>query len=374
MRIPFRRLLALSVSGRLRLGALSALVPVLAAISIAYASTAGAQSGEERIISFDVTVSVLHDGAIEIIEEITYDFGPFERRGILRDIPVRYRYDDSHDRVYPLTVLDVASTSGAPDQYTIEEPGGGYLRIRIGDPDVTITGTHVYLIRYRIEGALNAFETHDELYWNITGSDWQVPIDRVAVAVTVPAPITEVLCFAGYDGSNRQCDHSSQRGAVASFSHAGLSPAQGVTVVVGFPTGAVPTPSPILEERWTFERAFSATRRTLGATGTMAVAVTLGIARLLWIVGPDRRWRGSLVDQRFGSQGGDAERVPLFAGGPFPVEYSPPGNLRPGLIGTLRDEVAHPLDVSATIVDLATRRYLRIEEVTTAGFLRDKTD
>ena len=106
----------------------------------------------------------------------------------------------------------------------------------------------------------------------------------------------------------------------------------------------------------------------------MCIRDRFGIARTLWVIGRDQRWTGSLVDARFGSPTGAAERVPLFEGGPFPVEYSPPGNLRPGLIGTLRDEVAHPLDVTATIIDLATRHYLRIEEITTSGMLRDKTD
>ncbi|MDA1010650.1 MAG: DUF2207 domain-containing protein, partial [Chloroflexi bacterium] len=352
-------------------GALLAFV----AASLAIAATASAQAdGRERITSFDATIDITDDGAIEITEEITYDFGTNERRGILRDIPVRLYYDDEHDRLYPLTVLDVTSTSGAPDQYTTEDAGGGYLQIRIGNPDVFITGEHTYRIQYRVEGALNGFESHDELYWNATGSDWQVPIDRVTLAVTAPASITEVLCFAGPFGSSRQCDQAAQRRDLASFVHAGLDVGEGVTVVVGFVKGAIPEPASILEERWTFERAFSATSQTLAATGAAAAVVVLGVIRLLWVVGRDRRWRGSLVDQRFGSQGGDAERVPLFHGGPFPVEYSPPGDLRPGLIGALQDEVAHPLDVSATIVDLATRHYLRIEEVTTAGFLGDKTD
>ena len=41
----------------------------------------------------------------------------------------------------------------------------------------------------------------------------------------------------------------------------------------------------------------------------------------------------------------------------------PPDDLRPGELGTLVDFEADPLDVTATIIDLAVRGYLKIEEV-----------
>ena len=49
---------------------------------------------------------------------------------------------------------------------------------------------------------------------------------------------------------------------------------------------------------------------------------------------------------------------------PEPVAWSSsrPG-LRPGQVGPLLDERADPLDVSATVVDLAVRGYLHIEEL-----------
>ena len=46
-----------------------------------------------------------------------------------------------------------------------------------------------------------------------------------------------------------------------------------------------------------------------------------------------------------------------------PVEFQPPDNLRPGELGTLIDFEANPLDVTATIIDLAVRGYLKIEEL-----------
>ena len=60
--------------------------------------------------------------------------------------------------------------------------------------------------------------------------------------------------------------------------------------------------------------------------------------------------------------------MPLLGRGETPVEYEPPDKLRPGQIGTLIDERANPLDVTATIVDLAVRGYLRIEEIPKEGW------
>src|SRR5665647_3358515 len=51
------------------------------------------------------------------------------------------------------------------------------------------------------------------------------------------------------------------------------------------------------------------------------------------------------------------------------VQFSPPEGVRPGEIGTLVDEKADPLDVTATMIDLAVRGYLRIDEVS-----RDRPD
>jgi hypothetical protein len=82
---------------------------------------------------------------------------------------VRFRYDDRYDRVYPLEVLGVWTSAETPGEYTLEDVDNK-LRIRIGDPDQTISGRHDYTITYRVEGTLNGFPDHDELYWNAIGA------------------------------------------------------------------------------------------------------------------------------------------------------------------------------------------------------------
>jgi uncharacterized membrane protein YgcG len=55
------------------------------------------------------------------------------------------------------------------------------------------------------------------------------------------------------------------------------------------------------------------------------------------------------------------------------VQFTPPAGVAPGLVGTVLDEEANTIDVSATVVDLAVRGYLRIEEVSPGG-LFSRTD
>jgi hypothetical protein len=156
----------------------------------------------ESIPGYDVTITIDDDGTLAIREVIDYNFGSLSRHGIFRDIPVRFDYPKKADtdRVYELEVESVTGSPGTPVQYELEEfdDGGiGYERIKIGDPDRTITGEHTYDIAYTVKGALNGFEDHDELYWNAIGQQWSVTIDSGRVTVNAP---TAALRDLGADG------------------------------------------------------------------------------------------------------------------------------------------------------------------------------
>jgi uncharacterized membrane protein YgcG len=293
---------------------------------------------------------------------MVYDFGATERHGIFRDIPVRFPYDDTHDRIYEVEDIVVAGSPGTPDQFELQEEGG-ILHIRIGDPDLTITGRHTYTIRYRVAGALNGFSDHVQLYWNAVGTDWEVPIELATAEVTAPVRVLQVLCFGGPVGSTLECARGNSAGRKATFSHSDLPPFNGVTVVVAIPPDAVLSSEPILEERWTFARAFSVTPLTLGLAGLLLVVLLAAIGRMMWINGRDRRAIGSQIDIAFATSREGEQPVPLLEEGTYPVEFVPPDNIRPGQVGVLVDEETNPVDITATIVDLGVRGYLRIEEI-----------
>ena len=160
------------VGGRAR--SLAAGVLLVGALAVLGAAPAQAAFGE-TIRSYDVTLTVLRNGDLRVSETIEYDFGAAQRHGIFRDIPTRVPYDQTDDRVYELDDVSVTSPTGAPADVDRSE-SAGVTSLRIGDPDETVTGRQVYDIDYTVHGALNAFEDHDELYWNAIGDKWDVEI------------------------------------------------------------------------------------------------------------------------------------------------------------------------------------------------------
>jgi uncharacterized protein (TIGR04222 family) len=337
-----------------------------AALLVLLAGPAWAQSTQEVIHDYTVEIQILSDGHLKITETIDYDFGSTRHHGIFRTIPTRFPYDEVNDRIYPID--DVSAQSDAPDDVDVSEEGS-FTKIRVGDPDVEISGRHTYTLTYRVEGALNAFPDHDELYWNAIGDEWQAPIERARVTVTAPGSIQRVTCFQGYQGSTEPCARSDARGETATFSPGRpLDPFEGMTVVVATPKGAVAEPVPVLDERWSAERAFSLNAGTATAMAVLLALLGGTLFRLWSREGRDRRFLGSPIDQVMGTTSGEAEMVPLGEGDfEAPVEFAPPENVRPGQIGTLLDERANVIDVTATIVDLAGRGFLLIQEIPRHG-------
>jgi uncharacterized membrane protein YgcG len=323
----------------------------------------------ERIVDYRTEVTIEPHGTIEVHETIVYDFGVVPHHGIFRTIPVRTATSpkDGYDRVYPLTVVSVTGSGDTPAQYTVEEDGDDE-RIKIGDPDRTITGEHTYDIVYRVRGAMNAFADHDELVWNAIGPEWAVTIDHATAVVRAPADIQQVGCATGPYGSTFPCDTATSSGPNAEFTKAQLFPYNGLTFTVALPKGAVvPSPTPILEERFSFTSAFRVTPATGGIGGAMLAVLAGVVIFLVWKFGRDRRYAGSAVDAAYGKDGGPEMSAPLREA-ETPVEFEPPEQLRPGELGTLIDFDAGPLDVTASIIDLAVRGYLKIEEVDTEWY------
>ena len=199
--------------------------------------------GAEEISSFTSDITIEPSGTLLVHETIVYDFGTVPHHGIFRDLIAREDYvaKPGYDRVYPLTVLSVHGSAGTPDQYTEEDVTSGdvtYSRIKIGDPDRTITGVHTYDITYRMRGVLNAFSDHDELVWNVNGVNWPVFILATTATVHAPAPIDRVGCATGRYGATLPCGSAVANGGTATFTAKLLGPYSNMTVTVGLPSGA----------------------------------------------------------------------------------------------------------------------------------------
>ena len=246
----------------------------------------------ESISSYDTRLDLTADGSLHVTETIAYDFGSLSRHGIFRKIPARFRYNDSDDRVYPIGDVTVTQDDSAVP--VERSTGDGYVTLKIGDPNVTISGAHHYVISYTVTGALNGFPDHQELFWNAVGTEWTVPIAQATATVSGPAEIQRVGCFAGPQGSQLACDTGSTQGRTATFAQSNLAAGEGLTVVVAFPPGTFSSTAPVLEKRHDLANAFHVSALTVVGG---AVLLLLGIGAVLfalWRVGRDRYYLGQL--------------------------------------------------------------------------------
>lgn len=318
--------------------------------------------GFENLEDYEIQVDIDESGSAVFTETITYDFGFYERHGIYRDLTLRQQCNDRYDRIYPLHDVSVESDT-APDQFAIEDIPNG-RRIKIGDPDRTIEGTHTYVVRYRLDGTLNGFPDHDEFYWNVIGDGWTVQIANIHVVVNTPGDVTRVACYAGETGSRAACEKAViGEDGDGRFRQPVLYPSQGLSVVVAFPPDLVPDTSAILDERWALSRAFTINATTVGATLLLTMVCLAAYGLLAFLVGRDRQVAGSPTDVAFATDAAGGTAVPLFEDQITPVEFVPPDNLRPAQLSLILHERVRPNDIAATIVDLAVRGYLRIEEI-----------
>jgi uncharacterized membrane protein YgcG len=281
------------------------------------------------------------DGGVSVVERIRYDFGAADRHGIFRDIPLRggEGFGDAHS--ISITVDEVTDEHGAPRTFAVER-GGGRVHVKIGDADRTVRGLHEYRIRYRVKRAFRFFADRDEIAWNATGNEWKVPIERALARVYLPEGAigrAKARCFSGAYGSGaRDCTARDEGGTIA-FAAAGLAPAAGLTVVVDLPKGVLPEPSRFQQAvEWAVEQ---------GGLWLLAPVAALLLCFQIW------RTRGA-------DPGGDES---------VPVRYEPPEGLSPAEVGTLLDERVDLPDLSSTLLDLAVRGYLEIQEVESSRFL-----
>ncbi len=333
------------------------------------ASPVRAQDAGEHIRSFSASYEVEPDGTVRVTEEIVIDFGENERHGIFRDLRISAacepqtggtgsaRCPAGYERHWPVSNVSVTDGEGVPLPAT-KLSEGNVLRLRIGDPDQVVTGVQQYRISYVIEGALDRYESHDELYWNVTGT-WPYPIERATASVRVAGRAPELLaCFAGPSGSTERCLARATEDA-AVFEAGPLQAGEELTIVAGWPTGWVEVPPPLLSEVKTLEDYVATGPLDIAAAGAGSFAAILALFGLWRRFGRDRRYRSV----RYLTGETAEEAVPLFGDHPIVVEYTPPDDLPPGLMGVLMDERVDPRDIAATIVDLAVRGHLRITEI-----------
>ena len=335
--------------------------PLLVMLVLLMAGTIPVTADEGwSIDAFDVAITIQSDTTMTVRETLQVDFNSQQHHGIFRDIPVLYEWDQRHNRVYDLDVDSVTDVSGRSWSYKVLD-NGVYKEIKIGDPNQTLSGRQSYVIAYTVKGALNGFADHDELYWNVTGNQWAVPIKEASTTVTTPAGgLIWTHCFQGETGSRETCRESSTAGQGEFVATRVLDAGQQLTVVVGMKKGVAGDVAPILRAKpRTFLEYFSVEPLTVGSALLLLLLGVVWLGRMVW-----RRGRDMEYATAYYSTKDPTERVrPMFRPEAIVPEYRPPDNLRPAQLGLIVDEVADTKDLTATIVDMAVRGYLVIKGV-----------
>ena len=312
------------------------------------------------INSFHSDIIIASSSTLTITEDITVDFGSLQKHGIFRTIPLRYHYDESHDRYYDLVVKSV--TDGARPLTHSESIDNFNEVIKIGDPNLLVSGTNRYVIAYSVVGAMNAFSDHDELFWNVDGALWPVSKEKVTATVHLPSnAFQKAACYQGPTGSRQTCTFEPSGSDITYISTRTLGSGEQMSIVTALNKGAVSVPPPMLESRLRQfpQDAFDINPLTLALA---LLVLALGIAFVIWnwwVHGRDRAYLTQYYLTKDPRQGAE----PLFRHDPVVVEFTPPQDLRAAELGLILDEKADPKDVTATIVDLAVRGFLTIAEV-----------
>jgi hypothetical protein len=294
---------------------------------------------DERILSFHSDILVLQDGWVEVTETIAVRAeGNRIRRGIYRDIPTEYRdaHGNNHEIAYePLTVL---RNDAREDFHTRKRDNG--IRTYFGSASRMLPqGIHTYTFRYKANRMLGFFEEHDELYWNVTGLEWAFPIDKASATVVLKFDGDPVIqstdAFTGPWGSQEK-DFTVLRNKPATVTFEStrmLVPHEGLTVVVGWPKGFVVPPGRVQRLTW-----------LLADNVNLLVALAGLVAMLIYFV-PVWRYFGK-----------DPEEGLIF------TRYEPPTGFSPASLRFIKQMYYDNKVMTAAVVNLAVKGYLRIRE------------
>ncbi|MBO9632064.1 MAG: DUF2207 domain-containing protein [Chitinophagaceae bacterium] len=307
----------------------------------------------EGIIDFHADINIGVSGLVKVAEHIkVFAAGIKIRRGIFRNIPVYRSNKYGRDQRIDIEVLQVLKDS-VPVPYQVEEKGRN-INIRIGDPNIILDpGVYEYIIQYQSRGHIGFFDAYDELYWNVTGNEWELPIAKASATVFLPehATVMQSACYTGVRGSTAtgcQSGYNGQQQAQFSTDHQ-LEPGEGFTIATGFTAGIIRRPPPpgAWQQFWEWFDAYK--EYLLGV---------LGLAILLPYL--YRTWR---------KYGKDPQKPVVVA------RFEPPRGYSPALIRYLHNKGNDGKSFAAALVNMAVKKAIIIRKDDKDYYLeRTKTD
>ncbi|WEX87909.1 DUF2207 domain-containing protein [Sinorhizobium garamanticum] len=210
-------------------------------------------AAQEIISSFHSVIDLAKDGTLTVTETITANVeGNQIRRGIYRDFPLTFADARGRRSKVDFDLISV-ERDGEEENYRTEPIDGG-IRIYTGEADVFLPrGEHTFQITYETSRQIRFFDDHDELYWNVTGTEWAFPIEEASATVTLPEGLkSEALdVFTGGYGATGKDARAVEEGDEIFFATTRrLRPQEGLTIAVKLPKGSIDRPSPSQQNIW----------------------------------------------------------------------------------------------------------------------------
>ena len=316
------------------------LTGILATLTISFSYAA-----DEQIENFYSEIEINKDGTIEVRETIKYNFQDLpNKHGIYRYLDYKRENQEGKKYVLSTTVLSVTDEIGNSYQYD-ESKKGDYIKLKIGNPDKTITGIYTYIINYDVSGALTYFSDHDEFYWNINGAEWPVPIKKVEGDVTLPGSIPsnkiQVVCYEGsYGSSSKTCSTYIGDNDARAISSRAFSSGENLSIAVSFPKGYV--------------SELKAKRDTSGFLEIIFMILVVIFGLFWYIFVPLKVFQNWNKDRKNTKQ-----KQRIVAAWFQPPEFAHK-KFTPAETGLVLDKITDHKEVTATLIDLAQRGYLKI--------------
>ncbi|MEK9176434.1 MAG: DUF2207 domain-containing protein [Patescibacteria group bacterium] len=300
------------------------------------------QAFAEKINSFDVFIVSHKDGKMDVSETINYDFEYGDRHGIYRYIPTFSKVGDLY-RIIKIDNVNVERDEKTENFETSKNKEQIYFKI--GNADKTITGKHVYKISYTVENGIGSnFPDHDEIYWNATGNDWQVEIDKASISFDTDFGLkpTSLICFEGALGAkDKTCTVEGSKVTSGQT----LNPGYGLTAVAVYPKGTFPASYLVRELPNTFGEKIAKILFDNLHIIWVFPNIILSLILIIW-------YQKNKNKKRFGNPAVN-----------FDIPKDEKGErLIPAISGTIDSAELERDDVVATLFDLAIRRYLKLVE------------
>ena len=282
-----------------------------------------ADDGGYTIDDYKVNAIYHSNNTIDVKEVIDVNFSSY-RHGIYRNIP-ETMYVNRNEK-YKLKIQDINVLN---DEYEVDSDSGNRV-IQIGSEDYTIIGPHTYTLTYTIVIPEDYHSDLDFIYYSVLGNNWDTTISHFSFDIQFEKALTEkemsnIQVFSG--GLGNQSNDLNVTPIITSNSISGsaydIGAKQAITIFGQLRQGY-----------------FVGAKQTTSKTPFifLGLAILFGLYSLI---------RALLLKK--------AHITPI-------VNFYPPKDMDPAMVGTIVDESVDQEDLMALIPYWASKGYLTISE------------